>query len=511
MPDFEIGDAQLGVVIGIHVFDEFIRELFVTGVVASQFRFGLDNNDDGVPELLVTLDLNLPTFTLESDGTGERFTQLHLTGTLVVHAIADPNADPLEPVGDPIVDTPLDVRVRLLLALVPRPADPPVLRLVYDGVAQTPSPPITAQQVDTLFTSPAVAVLDDVEIDVAGPLIDGLESIHFPDGDAPARDAWPTALTLMPGDGAGEVDAVAVTVAVPGDDPDPGEAPSFLPIRTGFGLVYSRGLMDDLLARGASERIGDEVCGARILSLEVRTDAGELSVFGILQPQEFPLLVIPFGGTARPHLIRGTTALVLDTSDVVAAIPPGLGRLGRFLALFVAFGFPPFIFAVPSIWDATQKIDGAPEGIRNGLAAALGTGLQRLSEGLALDTSLDDVSVLSTPDRLQIREGAFLFLAQVFVSPIEDQIFHALYSPELRRFELFRLTSGRKFNASELARLVGAGKIALADHHDVNGRYLRADPDRTRQNNLLQRFSDLRPDEPILVDAVGEAEGTEGC
>ena len=145
------------------------------------------------------------------------------------------------------------------------------------------------------------------------------------------------------------------------------------------------------------------------------------------------------------------------------------------------------------------------------LAAALAAALQRLADGLRLETELGEVRGLATPDRLQIREGAFLFLAQVFVSPVEDDVFHGLWSPELRRFELFRLVSGRKFKASELARLVGAGKVVLPHHHDVNGRYIRANPDRTRDNNLLRLFGDLRPDEPILLDAVDDAEGDEGC
>jgi hypothetical protein len=105
-----------------------------------------------------------------------------------------------------------------------------------------------------------------------------------------------------------------------------------------------------------------------------------------------------------------------------------------------------------------------------------------------------------------MRDGAFLFLAQVFVSPIEDDVFSAHYSDALRRFELFRLASGRKLRARELARLVRAGKLVLPGFHEVAGTYLRANPDDTRANNLLQRFRDFAPDEPVLSDAVAAAE-----
>ena len=52
----------------------------------------------------------------------------------------------------------------------------------------------------------------------------------------------------------------------------------------------------------------------------------------------------------------------------------------------------------------------------------------------------------------------------------------------------YELESGRKFRFSELARLVRAGKITVPQYHDVDGDYMRSNPDTTDTNNLKETF-----------------------
>jgi hypothetical protein len=158
------------------------------------------------------------------------------------------------------------------------------------------------------------------------------------------------------------------------------------------------------------------------------------------------------------------------------------------LASATLIGIVLWLTVVQAAWNADADIENAPNTLREGLANALGASLGKLSDALDDDTDVDPLRIDATPDSLVVVAGNMVFLAQILVVPIEGRMRSGEYSKRLRRFGIFELDDGRRFRAQELARLMAAGKITVPGFHQVNGDYLRADPDDAEANNLLQRF-----------------------
>lgn len=483
-----MGEAKVGVLLAVSIFDQFFKELF-------RVEEGLSNFTVTSSGIDVDIALNPPTFLLVPGEQGQDpRTQLHLTGTAETEILgATQTFD-------------LDIKIFLDFVLVETEGQPPALGLAYGGVAEELDPPISAEDIDGLF-KPGSTVgdrLSAIRIDVVSPIIEGLEPIFFPeDGEEPVPEpgAWEPKLRLMPAATEGEMDAFGIFVARPGENADPGEVPSWMPLRTGFCLVYSRDLLDFVLQAGADEKIGTKICGATVNKLDLHMDDLNIVVDGEVEQLATK---IPFDGPIHPHLIRGSTSMFMDTSGVHADPPPGLAGFLRFLGVLTSFIPIANIWTTPKVWELAEKLDNAPSLIQGGLASALGPELQKLAEGLTVETELETITLESTPDTLMVRSGCFLFAAQVFVSQIVEEIFLGYYSNKVRRFVLFRMNSGRKFRASELARLVGHGKIVTPGFHDVDGRYMRANPDDENANNLLHQFKETMPDEISIDEAIAD-------
>ena len=56
------------------------------------------------------------------------------------------------------------------------------------------------------------------------------------------------------------------------------------------------------------------------------------------------------------------------------------------------------------------------------------------------------------------------------------QLVAAEYSKKLRRFVIFELEDGRRFQAQELARLMTTGRVTVPGFHQVREKYIRASP-----------------------------------
>ncbi|MFN2164890.1 MAG: hypothetical protein ACK2U9_01360, partial [Anaerolineae bacterium] len=189
----DLGQAQVGVMLAVQVFDEFLKELLLAGVLPDVVSF--DRNTP-LGTFNITVRLEPPDLVLVAPDNDAPHTELHLTGTLEVRPAGQTD-------GDPIQTFPLDVHALLSFVLLAEAGEVPRLGLRYDGVAEPPSAPLSEGDVDDFFATPEIAdALAAVSIDVLGPAVDGLEPIFF--GDAPpARDTWATALRLLPASTAG--------------------------------------------------------------------------------------------------------------------------------------------------------------------------------------------------------------------------------------------------------------------------------------------------------------------
>ena len=505
----DLGEADAGVAVAISVLDDYIHELARIGRLPQ--RVMLQRNIGGTDfDVTVIIDPP-PVFTLVASGADGPFTRLALTGTIELRPAGQPNQTPTV--------LPLDAAVRLDIELVP--ADPvPVVGLAYRSVDGTPEPPVSGDDLDALFESDEIrAILDGVRIDLAGPLVEGLNASRFPDeATRPEASDWAVELTLMPG-GTDTDDSFAVTVAPPGASAVPGLAESFVPPQTGMGVAYNRRFLDLMLERGANAKEGETISEAEILDLELSMTDTAIAVNGkaVRRITALPDIDITFSGPMVPSLIRGTTGMAFDTSGVdvdvadedelffnvlkwFVTIFAGVALLSGFASLTV-IGIATWLTLVQKAWNADADIEGAPNTVRDGLATALGAELSKLSGALDDDTDVGELRIDATPDSLVVVEGSMVFLALILVVPIEARMRSGEYSRRLRRFAIFELDDGRRYRAQELARLMLAGKVSVPGFHQVDGNYLRANPDDAEANNLLQKFKENPTTEVVVKSA----------
>lgn len=513
----DLGDAIAGVGVAISVIDDYMGELARLGRIPDQVKL---IRTIGTTEFELTVLIDRPRFELAGASGPDPYTRLLLTGTIEARDVAAPPGSP------PQFTFPLDARAKLALVLVPDVADPgsteppsPVLVVgfEYQGADGPPASPVTEADLDELFADPAIAdLLAGIRIDLAGPLIVGLNASVFPAEETrPEPSDWALRLHLMPGapgtgDGVGPraatVDAFACLVGLPGTTATPGLRESFVAERTGMGLACSRTFLDQMLEAGAAAKRDKTIRGARIseLTMEMLDDAIAVDGRGVRVVTALPDVDFTFNGVMVPSLVRGTTAMAFDTSGVMVdvddtdevfyavlkwfltAVAGALLFSGMGVTILIGIGL--WLTAVQKAWSADADIENAPNALREGLANALGAALGKLSGALDDDTDVGALRIDATPDSLAVVTGNMVFLAQILVVPIEGRMRSAEYSRKLRRFAVFELEDGRRFRAQELARLMAAGKVIVPGFHEVSSDYVSANPDDADANNLLQRF-----------------------
>ena len=496
--NIDLGSAVAGVSIAISVMDDYIQELYrIERIPHSMTLQGTIAGTD--VDLTVLLDS--PRFEMEKPSGADPYTRLLLTGTVEVRPAGQPN--------DPPEVHALDTKALLTLVKLPNAE----VGLRYTGVDGTPSDPLTAADIDGLFTNPVMgALLDGIRLSAARQLIEGL-SASIPGGSIPV-ESWGFELTLTPAAN-DTVDSFAATVALLGSA-EPELRESFVPANQGIAIAYNRSFLDLMLSIGADDKVGTTVGDAKILDLTLAMTDDSVQVDGHAEREVtvFPNVNVSFVGPMHPLLVRGTTLMTFDMADVEVDIDESdeifytvFKWFTTILAgalLFTGFasltilGIALWATVVQKAWNADVEIGNAPNFLRDSLAASLGAQLSLLAQTLDDDTPVGQLRIDSTPDSLQVVQGNMVFFAQILVVPLAMKMVAAEYSKKLRRFAIFELEDGRRFRAQELARLMASGKIAIPGFHQVNSNYVRANPDNAEANNLLHSFKTNLTSEAVL-------------
>jgi hypothetical protein len=499
-----LGDADAGVSVAIWVLNDYFQELQRIGRLPQ--RVTLQSNIGGQASD-VTLLMDPPRFEMVKPASGEPYTRMQFTGSTEVRPAGDPSATPQT--------SPLDVTAKLAIVLVPT-SGTSVVGIEYQGIDEPPSGPLSAGDVDALFaTADFLAVIAAMRLDLASILVLGL-SISRADG-SPTAD-WQVVLTMMPG-GSDTDDAFAVTVGLPSSTSVPVVRESFVAKQTGLGLAYNRSFLDLMLSQGAAARVGTKVDDAKItrLMLQMTDTAIQVDGHSVREVTALPDVDVDFVGPMHPFLVRGTTVMSFDMKDVVVdvddsdeifyaiakwffTIVAGAFLISGFASLTIA-GIVLWVTAVQKFWGADVEIGNAPGLVRDSLATSLANEASLLAFTLDDDYTAGSVTLDATPDRLEVSQGSMVFAAQVLVKPMMMRLASAEYSKKLRRFVIFELEDGRRFRAQELARLMASGKITVPGFHQVDGNYLRANPDDAEANNLLREWK-ANITEEVVVKSV---------
>jgi hypothetical protein len=494
-----LGDAVAGVGLAISVINDYIAELARIDKLPRVFEFQreiLGINFD------LTILLETPPFEMVQPQGGDPYTRMVLTGTIEARLAGQPESTP--------ITFPLDAKVKIGLVLIlpdPAPSDPvPVIGLEYQGADGTPAFPVTEDDLDVLFASEDIRpILEGTRLDLARPLVEGLNSSLFPEEPRPRASEWTVTLHLMPG--ADETDdSFVCLVGPPGTTAIPVLRVSFVPALTGLAIAYNRDFLDLMLQVGGDNKEGKTLNDAEIVRLDMEMGDDVISVSGNAVRRVFilPDVDITFKGPMVPALVRGTTSMSFDVSDIKVDVADEDERFFNVLKYFVTFlagallftGWAPttiagivlWLTAVQKVWDADADIENAPNTVRDSLASSLGAELSELAKALDDDNEVGELRIDATPDSLVVAQGNMVFLAQILVKPINARLRRAEYSKRLRRFVIFELEDGRRFRAQELARLISAGKVTVPGFHQVDKNYLRANPDDAESNNLLRQF-----------------------
>lgn len=506
----DLGDADAATGIGLSVITDFLSELMRIGRLPNRREF---DRDIGGQLVHVIVLLAPPTFEMVATGPNSPRTRLHLTGNIEVRPANDPGAVPTV--------FPLDAFVNLSVILVNSlPVD--VVGFRYDGVDGAPAPPVTAADIDSYMTSPEVQqILSSTRIPIARSMVEGLNESRFPVvADRPPLSDWVVQLTLTPA-GDDSVDAFAVSAGPPGTTATLAVTESFVAPLTGLAVVFGRDFLDLMLERGAAARVGNVVDGATITSLEMKMADTGIDITGhVVRAIDTPIIDIApdvdidFDGIAIPRLVRGTTALTMDTSGIDVDVDDSdeifygalkwVLTIGASALLFTgvgsltALGIILWATLVQVVWNKLVQLDNAPHILRDSLGALLGAQLSKLAESLDDSTPAGQLTVDGTPDSAVVVDGNIVLFAQVIIVSMMFRFRSAEYSHRLRRFVIFELEDRRKFRAQELARLMKAGKIAVSGFHHVRGKYIRSDHDNSAANNLLQSFKSNETTEVVV-------------
>ena len=467
----DIGNAKVGIGIAVNVIDGFLKELHAKELFPNSLDvdresivlMGMDDTKAVVVKLLP------PKFRVKERSTGELRMCLDLKGDLEIRDSSS------QPEDSPLYSIPLSASILLGFELKNRSLDTPILGLKYNGV-ESVSTPIKSTDIDELFARPEIAaIIDGVTLDIITPIIAGLEVVYYPDDQptlTPTRDMWSTCLRLMKNRD-GHVDAIGIFIGLWGDDADPGDIPSFLPVLTEFAVVFSRSMLDYALEQGAQRLIGHTFSDATITGLKLHMEDDAIHIWGQAEKDDG---ISTFQGPLYPRLVLGYPKINVDSRSVDVDID-----LPWYVDLLAII--PPAYFQV------LIEIDDVPDLIRRSLAGAMSHSLSALAQGTQLKgIAVQGVTFDTYPDHSIVENGCMALYAQVLVRTITETIVEASYSKLRRRFEIYKLASGRSFRAIHLAQLVQRGKVITPDYHDVSGLYMRANPDASEANNLLDRF-----------------------
>ncbi|MFH2045190.1 MAG: hypothetical protein ABIK92_08580 [Pseudomonadota bacterium] len=470
----EIGTAQFATGIAVKVFDDFLKELQVKKainhvLIEKPFHL-IEGNNDLVINGHAQGDMQPPVFKMHEKSNGQRYTRLDINGTVTLW-VSSPTAE-----SPPLFVFDISASLIINMVLKPRTGKAPLVGLQYDGI-ENYSGPLPKEDIEQLILDQNLgAIINAMEFDLITPMIDAIEDIYGPqpDGLVIGHDEYQVYLKLMKGDDE-HVDAFGLLVDFPIfiDTDMPVTVPSFVP--TGSEVVFhtSRNIMDSLLQSGEQtlrDYLGNYSEHITVKRLNIWPEADYIAVDGKIE-DNYVGAEGTINGPFYFHLFPGSKNIYLDMRQVNIGID-----------------LPWWLDVIVFLIGESDTVDEIPDIAQEMISKTANKVLRNLTSSLDLDLDIEGVKVIVYPDRLKLNNGYLTLYIQVLSHPITEKLERASYSSLRRKFMTFELKSGRKFAVEDLAKFMSEGLVTVPGYHQVGEKYVRANPDESKRNNLYERW-----------------------
>ncbi|MCM8542963.1 MAG: DUF3892 domain-containing protein [Lentisphaeraceae bacterium] len=469
-------DSKVYAGLSIKMFDDLFKA-YQTKNRLNKFKIDQDvqllENSDALPLTgHLEVNLNLPQMSLREKANGDLYTALTMRGRVDLK-VSSPTAE------SPVLHSfPIAADLRVSLILKPQSGNnPPKIGLFYGGIENLDAPISELEMELAVQASGIVTVINELEIDVLTPLIEGIEAVLFfgkEESEYPARDSYVVVLRPMKGFG-GNSDSYGLFVSLPGDNIAVSNIPSFVPSYSEVSLVLNETMINAMVENAKAE-LKDFIEGmaptVKVTKLTALADNNKISLDATIKETK-------------------TDSKVEIDTDVYLRLFPGSTRIGLQAEIDVDYDFPWYIDLIKAFIVGEDELleETIPnmaqkyvEDIANGM-------LEKLSNSINLQgISVDGLPIEIYPQELSLDDGKIQLHIQVHSYKTVDRLERADYSLLRGRFVLFNLQSGRKFKTQDLARFMDIGLVEVPGYHQVGQEYVRANPDDIEANNLLERF-----------------------
>lgn len=468
-----IGSAQFATGVAVKVFDEFLKELQLKKslnhlLIKKSFHI-IEGNDDFVITGHAVAEMAPPKFAMHQNSGGQQYTRLDLNGTVNIW-VSSPTAE-----SPPLFTFDISAGLLLSIVLKPRSGQSPIIGLQYDGIEYYEGPLDQAEVEELLVNQNLLDIINSMEMNLVTPLIDAIEMIYGPqpDGTVFSHADFPVELYLMKGDNE-NVDAFGILVDIPINDGLPEMVDSFVPNGCEIMLFTSRQIMEVLLNRG-KKTLSDYLAGykehvsVKRLSIEPRGNCIYLS------------------GRIEDNYVgaEGT----IDGPVYFQLFPGNKNIYLNFRKVNIEIDLPWWLDVIVFFAGETDTVDAIPDMAQQKIIEITNDLMQNLASSLDLEgLDVEGVPIVVYPDRLKLDSGELSLYLQILISPITESLERADYSKLRRKFMIFNLESGRRFATEDLAKFMRQGLVTVLGYHEVGEKYIRANPDEDKRNNLLESW-----------------------
>jgi hypothetical protein len=456
----------------VKVFDDFLKDLHRRKRIPQTMRLEQEVEIlSGMPiKGIVNLVLEPPEFRMHFLDNGEPYTRLNLSGHVEI-TVASPNVE-----SPPLYSIPFYIGIKVDLTLKYPAGKAPILGMNYGGI-ETVTDPFTPEFIDqNLSGTDIIKLIEEIEMDVVEPIVQALETIYYFDAAAnqkPSHDQYPALLRLMPHH-AGHFDAIGLFVDIPGSGLSVSYVDSFVPKSSDLTLWFTDSLVQLMVQKGKSELeewISGFPGGLEVKKLELALDNNRILVDGKIVSHEYDA-----EGT-----IKGPIYFTHQPGNMYMHIDSDLD-----IDLDLPWWADILVFLTGSTDLVHEKIPNMGQKMAEGMANNM---LKKVSAAINLEgISIDGIPVEIYPDRLTLDDNCIKAFVHIYTYPHTETIVRADFSKLRGKFMMYHLESGRRFWAPDLARLVHQGFIITPGYHAVGSEYMRANPDSSEANNLLERF-----------------------